>query len=107
MASTVKHISSKKEFEDLLKGDKLVVCDFYATWCGPCKAIAPKLEALAKEHTDVVFAKVDVDELEDLAHEHDILAMPTIVLFKKGASVGRSIGAAIEKVKTEIAKHSS
>nr|CUU98443.1 hypothetical transcript [Hymenolepis microstoma] len=107
MASAVKHISSKKELEDIIKGDKLVVCDFYATWCGPCKVLGTKLEALAKENIDVVFVKVDVDELEDLAQEHDILAMPTIVIFKKGASVARSIGAAIEKVKTEIAKHSS
>ncbi|VDN98535.1 unnamed protein product [Rodentolepis nana] len=106
MASAVRHISDEKEFEDLVKGDKLVVCDFYATWCGPCKALAPKLEALAKEKTSVVFVKVDVDEMEDLAQKHEVSAMPTLIVFKRGAPVGRFIGADIEKVKAAIAEHS-
>nr|CDS25305.1 thioredoxin 2 [Hymenolepis microstoma] len=106
MASAVKHISNEKEFEDIVKGDKLVICDFFATWCGSCKALAPKLEALAKEETAVVFIKVDVDELEDLSLKHEVSAMPTIIVFKHGATVGRFIGADIEKVKTAIAEHS-
>lgn len=51
-------------FTEVLKGDNLVVCDFYAKWCGPCKMLAPKLEAMASEHKNIQFVKVDVDECQ-------------------------------------------
>lgn len=51
------------EFEQMIKTDKLVVVDFHATWCGPCKLIAPKLVQFAAEYTDVIFSKVDVDDV--------------------------------------------
>merc|ERR1712223_1496403 len=60
-------------------GGKLVVIDFFATWCGPCKMIAPKIEQMAGEMVNVVFLKVDVDEAEDVAQEYNISAMPTFV----------------------------
>ncbi|KAM3180012.1 hypothetical protein ACTXT7_017133 [Hymenolepis weldensis] len=99
MTALVKHISSEEEFEELIGANKLVVCDFFATWCGPCRTLAPKLEALAKEKTDILFTKVDVDELEELARKHEVSAMPTIIVFKNGALAGSFIGADIEKVK--------
>ncbi|XP_058804043.1 thioredoxin-2 [Phymastichus coffea] len=85
-------------------GSKLVVIDFFATWCGPCKLIAPKLEELSQELTDVVFLKIDVDKLEDASQEYDISSMPTFVFIKNGAEVERFSGANIDKVKATINK---
>ena len=61
--------------------------DFFATWCGPCKMIAPKIEQMAGEMANVVFLKVDVDEAEDVAQEYNISAMPTFVFLKNGQKV--------------------
>ena len=66
---------------------KLVVIDFFATWCGPCKMISPKIEAMAGEMSNVVFLKVDVDEAEDVAEEYNISAMPTFIFLKNGQKV--------------------
>ena len=66
---------------------KLVVIDFFATWCGPCKMISPKIEAMAGEMSNVVFLKVDVDEAEDVAQEYNISAMPTFIFLKNGQKV--------------------
>jgi len=77
-------------FEAQLKeaGDNLVIVDFYATWCGPCKMISPELEKMASsEFTDVMFLKVDVDENEDIAAEYNVTAMPTFIFFKNGNQV--------------------
>jgi thioredoxin 1 len=63
------------------------VVDFYATWCGPCKQIAPKLEEMAQLFTDVIFLKVDVDENEEVASEYAISCMPTFMFFKNGGKV--------------------
>src|SRR5207249_108417 len=78
-------VSSKADFEAQLEaaGDKLVVVDFYATWCPPCHFISPKVEQLATKLKDeVIFLKVDVDESELLAAEYGIEAMPTFVYIK-------------------------
>merc|ERR1711994_1026486 len=82
----VKLIGSMDELNKELAdaGRKLVVIDFYATWCGPCKMIAPKLEEMSKTKTNVVFLKVDVDEAEDVAMEYNISAMPTFLFMKNG-----------------------
>ena len=68
-------------------GDKLVVIDFFATWCGPCKMIAPKIEEMEQSMKNVVFLKVDVDEAEDAASEYEVSAMPTFILIKKKQKV--------------------
>merc|ERR1711981_605769 len=87
-------------------GGKLVVIDFFATWCGPCKMIAPKIEAMSGEMADVVFLKVDVDENEDAAQEYNISAMPTFIFVKKEAKVADMMGANADKLKSMIATHS-
>ena len=86
---SIKLVASLSEFEEDLKaaGDKLVVVDFYATWCGPCRMIAPKLEEMAKQNSNVVFLKVDVDEAEDVSEKYSISAMPTFLFFKNGEKV--------------------
>ncbi|KAH9282260.1 Structural maintenance of chromosomes protein 2 [Echinococcus granulosus] len=79
--------------EAAIKGDKLLVCDFFATWCGPCKSLAPKLDAMAKENEKVIFVKLDVDECQDVAEKYRVTAMPTLIVFKNGCEIGRVVGA--------------
>lgn len=86
-------------------GDKLVVVDFFATWCGPCKMISPHMEEMSKTMTDVVFLKVDVDECEDIAQEFKITAMPTFVFLKKGVQQESLMGANVEKLKEMVNKY--
>jgi thioredoxin 1 len=78
------HLTSETQFYDLIKHNHLVVIDFSATWCGPCKVLTPQIESLAKNYENVVFVKVDVDEFEDIASTHQISAMPTIMFYKNG-----------------------
>ena len=72
-------------------GDKLVVIDFFATWCGPCKMIAPKIEEWASSMDNVVFVKIDVDENEEAAQEYNISAMPTFILIKNKEKVKSAV----------------
>ncbi|XP_043278484.1 thioredoxin-2 [Venturia canescens] len=84
-------------------GDKLVVVDFFATWCGPCKAISPKVEELAQTLGDaVVFLKVDVDECEDLAAEYGISSMPTFIFIKNGETLEQFSGASFDKLQETV-----
>ncbi len=72
-------------------GSKLVVVDFHATWCGPCKMIAPLVGEMAEQMAaDVVFLKVDVDEAEDVAAEYNITAMPTFLFMRDGKKVRKT-----------------
>ncbi|CAL7944620.1 unnamed protein product [Xylocopa violacea] len=86
-------------------GNQLVVIDFFATWCGPCKMIAPKMEELAQEMTDVVFLKVDVDECEDITSTYEITSMPTFVFIKSGKVLETFSGANYDRLKSTIQKH--
>jgi thioredoxin 1 len=86
-------------------GDHLVVVDFFATWCGPCKVIAPKLEALSTElKGSVMFLKVDVDEVEEVATEYGVSAMPTFMFFKKSQKLEEFSGANENKLKEVVNK---
>ncbi len=81
------------QFDELLKGDKPVVCDFFATWCGPCKMLAPVLEQVAAEYAGKAsFIKVDVDECVDLAARYGIMSIPYVAIFKDGEMVAKSLG---------------
>jgi thioredoxin 1 len=80
------------EFSEIpLRG--AVVIDFFATWCGPCKRIAPAYERLADALTSIVFLKVDVDESPELVNHYDVSSMPTFVFLKDGKEVKRVEGA--------------
>nr|CAH0112858.1 unnamed protein product [Daphnia galeata] len=98
---------SEEDFNEQLKnaGGKLVLVDFYATWCGPCKMIAPKIEAMSKEFTDVVFLKVDVDECEDVASDYNISCMPTFLYLKNGTKVAEFSGANEAELRKLVAQH--
>lgn len=76
----------------------LVLIDFFATWCGPCKHIAPKFEELSKVYTNVTFLKVDVDESAELAEFFHIRAMPTFVFLRDGAIVKKIEGADLKAI---------
>jgi thioredoxin 1 len=79
---------------DVLGSDKPVVVDFWATWCGPCKMVAPVLEEIASEYADkLTVAKVDVDENSDVARRYQIMSIPTISVFSGGEMVKSIVGA--------------
>jgi len=109
MSSSLIHsVQDKDDYTNQLKeaGSKLVVIDFYAVWCGPCKMIAPKLEEFAQQMmADVVFLKVDVDECEEVATDYNISCMPTFILVKNGEKIDEFSGANAEKLKELIEKN--
>ena len=86
----MKVIESVKEFDEAIKGDKVLV-DFYADWCGPCKMISPVLEQVEKEE-DVTVVKVNVDELQDLAMQFGVMTIPNLKLFEKGKIKNENVG---------------
>ena len=83
----------------------LIVIDFFATWCPPCQAIAPTVEAMSKEFTSVLFLKVDVDENREAVQEYNIEAMPTFVFIKGGQTVDTMRGADKDQLRSLITKH--
>ncbi len=88
------HIGSEDAFDKLITGELPVLVDFWATWCGPCRMIAPIVEEIANQYADkVVVAKVDVDEMGELAQRYRIMNIPTLMLFKQGQLVDKAIGA--------------
>ena len=83
-----------ENFGVLIRDNKLVLVDFFATWCGPCKMIAPFIEEVAEKYEGkAVVAKVDVDEAQELAAEYGISSIPTVILFKDGKPITVEIGA--------------
>jgi thioredoxin 1 len=92
MAENVKAISSAEQFEEVT-GSGTVLVDFFATWCGPCRQLAPILETVAeKQNGKITIAKVNVDELADVAGKYGIDSIPTLIFFKDGEMVSRSAG---------------
>ena len=85
-------IQSAEEFDALLKGDKPVLVDFFATWCGPCKMFAPTFDEFAADHAEVECVKVDVDQSGELARRYGIMSIPTIILFKNGEPTKKNVG---------------
>lgn len=85
------HDIDESKFEEVIsKG--VVVLDFYATWCGPCKMLAPELESLASKNSNIVVCKIDVDNHSDLARRYGVMTIPTLVLYKDGVLVKKSSG---------------
>lgn len=102
-STRVKHVSSVAAFDDELAaaGSSLVVVDFGATWCGPCKMIAPVYDDMSteSEFSNVVFLKVDVDEMPEIAQRYQVMAMPTFLFIKNSIVAERFSGASIDKLR--------
>ncbi len=90
---SVLHINHESFEKIIAQNGKTVLVDFWATWCGPCRMIAPVLEEVAKERPDVTVCKVDVDEERELALEYGVSSIPTLLVFRDGKLVNQSIGA--------------
>lgn len=85
--------SNKNNFNnDVINSNKLVLVDFFATWCGPCQMLAPVLEELANADDSFDVIKIDIDSDRDLAIQYDIEAVPTLIIFKNGKELDRTMG---------------
>ncbi|CAA7399262.1 unnamed protein product [Spirodela intermedia] len=87
--------------------NQLMVVDFSATWCGPCRFMEPVFKRLADKYTNAVFVKIDVDELREVAAKWTVEAMPTFVLIKGGREVDRVVGAAKAELESKIQRQLS
>lgn len=93
MANTIT-ITDDSFKQDVLDADKPVLVDFWATWCGPCKMVAPVLEEIAGEHADkLTIAKLDIDANPSAARDFQVMSIPTMILFQGGKPVKQIVGA--------------
>ncbi|HET6488366.1 MAG TPA: thioredoxin [Syntrophales bacterium] len=92
-SESVIHVSEGTFDAEVLKSDKPALVDFWAPWCGPCRAIAPVLDEIASEYKDKIkVTKVNVDENRALAGNHGVMSIPTMILFKNGKVMDKLIG---------------
>lgn len=93
-----------EDFKDVINNGKVLV-DFYADWCGPCQMLAPILEQLAEEQSDVKIVKLNVDEAQNIAAEYRVMSIPTMILFENGQVVDQKVGVlSKEDITTWISK---
>ena len=78
--------------DEVLSCEKTVLVDFWAPWCGPCCNLAPTIDEIAEERTDIKVGKINIDDNKDLARQYKVMAIPTILVFKNGEEVARSVG---------------
>merc|ERR1719502_2192541 len=101
----VKQLETIEEFDATIKSGQLIVIDFTATWCGPCRFIGPKFESMSKEFTGATFVKVDVDENQEASTRCKVRCMPTFQLYKDGKKVGQMEGANEAELRKLVTKH--
>lgn len=86
-------LNEKNFEEEVLKSDKIVLIDFWASWCGPCRMMSPVVDEIAEEMNNTVkVCKVNIDEEQNLAVKYNVMSIPTFVALKNGKEIGRSIG---------------
>ncbi|RCV17021.1 hypothetical protein SETIT_3G185400v2 [Setaria italica] len=93
------------QIEEAISKNKLVVIDFTASWCPPCRTIAPIFAEMAKKNSNVVFLKVDVDEMKAIAEQFSVEAMPTFLFMKEGEVKDRVVGAAKDELAVKLELH--
>ena len=86
-------IATNTNFDGLLQDEKLVIVDFWATWCGPCRMLSPLLDEVEEEMAKITVVKVNVDDADEIAMRYRIMSIPTLIFFKDGKMVDRSVGA--------------
>jgi thioredoxin 1 len=114
---------TKDTFEETVTGSDIVLVDWWASWCGPCKMFAPVYDKASEQHTDITFGKIDTEDQQDLAAAAEITSIPTLMAFRDGVLVFRQPGALpapaleqvisavreldMDEVRAEIARHQS
>ena len=87
-------VATNANFADMLQDDKLVIVDFWAVWCGPCRMLSPIVDEIAEEMADkVTVVKCNVDDCEDIAMQYRIMSIPSFIFFKNGEIVDKTVGA--------------
>ena len=78
--------------QEVLESEKVVLVDFWAPWCGPCRNLSPIIDEIAEERTDIKVGKINIDDHKDLARQFKVMAIPTILFFQNGEEIQRSVG---------------
>ena len=87
------HVTTENFEESVLKNDKTVILDFYADWCGPCRMVAPIVEAISEEHPEYKIGKINVDEQGELATTFGVMSIPSLFVIKNGEVANQAVGA--------------
>lgn len=95
-------LKNSSDFDKIIKENKIVIVDFFADWCGPCKMLAPVLESISDKHSDVTFIKINVDEFADLAARYNVSSIPTILKFNETKLETRAVGYRDEETYTNL-----
>ncbi len=86
------NVLNKQELDSIINSNELMIVDFWAPWCGPCRMLSAVIESYANSHPEIAIVKVNVDEAKELAAKYDIQSLPTLILFKNGKEITSKCG---------------